>query len=388
MSVASKASRAAPGSCASLPSLLVTKTSPRSSPDLAMASPTPASLPYISAVSMCRYPALRAVLTAAAVSFGSTWKTPKPNCGMAWPLFSVMLGMEVTGRTLLSRYRGCRPAHLPRSGRATHQRGLVPSSAAWARGPPLDYDAVVTTPLAQDEPRILRSDTIGHAWLAVAGQIVAGGVPSRYDGLPVREISLVTLAVTRPDPDDEVIARHADPERLAWMHANFTDHSRVAALGGADSYATRLFDYEHSGRDQVMWVIDRLRADPASRSAAITTFQPRTDTAYIPCVSMLDFWLPGGAVELVVYAHSIDFGAKGYGNLVELASLQRHVADALGLPAGRLLMIVKSAHVYETELAYIKGVLAAVEPAWLTAKAWSRPPPGASRGGRRQQPPS
>jgi hypothetical protein len=31
-------------------------------------------------------------------------------------------------------------------------------------------------------------------------------------------------------------------------------------------------------------------------------------------------------VELVSYAHSIDFGAKGYGNLVEPARLQRHVA--------------------------------------------------------------
>ena len=68
--------------------------------------------------------------------------------------------------------------------------------------------------------------------------------------------------------------------------------------------------------------------------------------------------LPGGAVELVAYAHSIDFGAKGYGNLVELASLQRHVAGQLGLPAGRLLMIVKSAHVYETERGYLRGVLA------------------------------
>ena len=212
--------------------------------------------------------------------------------------------------------------------------------------------------LAADDPQTLRATTIGAAWLAVARLILAAGTPSRYDGLDIREISHLTLAVDRPDPDDEIIARFAEPERLAWMHANFTDHSRVAALGGADSYATRLFDYEHSGRDQVMWVIERLRADPASRSAAITTFQPRTDTAYIPCVSMLDFWLPGGGVELVVYAHSIDFGAKGYGNLVELASLQRHVADALGLPAGRLVMIVKSAHVYETELAYIRGVLA------------------------------
>lgn len=214
--------------------------------------------------------------------------------------------------------------------------------------------------LALNEPRILRSETIGEAWFAVAGRIVEDGVPSRYDDLPIREIALVTLAVARPDPDDELIAKYAEPERLAWMHANFADHSRVAALDNADSYATRLFDYEHSGRDQVRWVIDRLRTDPTSRSATITMLQPHTDTTYIPCISMLDFWLPAGTVELVVYAHSIDFGAKGYGNLVELASLQQHVAGALGLPVGRLLMVVKSAHVYETELGYIKGALTGV----------------------------
>jgi len=222
----------------------------------------------------------------------------------------------------------------------------------------------VTIRLASDGPQTLHTDTIGAAWLAVAGRILGQGAASRYDGLPVREISLVTLAVDRPDPADEIIARHAEPERLAWMHANFTDHAKVDALGGADSYATRLFDYEHSGRDQVAWVVDRLRQDPATRSAAITTFQPHSDTSYIPCVSLLDFWLPDGAVELIAYAHSIDFGAKGYGNLVELASLQHHVADQLGRPAGRLLMMVKSAHVYETERVYLRGVLsgAAGEP--------------------------
>jgi len=217
---------------------------------------------------------------------------------------------------------------------------------------------VVTVRLAGGGPQTLYAATIGAAWLAVAGRILADGVASQYDGLAIREISHVTLCVEHPDPDDKIIARFAEPERVAWMHANFTDRSRVAALGGADSYATRLFDYEHSGRDQVAWVIDRLRQDPATRSAAITTFQPRTDTTYIPCVSLLDFWLPGGAVELTSYAHSIDFGAKGYGNLVELAWLQRHVAGALGRPAGRLLMIVKSAHAYESESGYLRGVLA------------------------------
>jgi thymidylate synthase len=219
----------------------------------------------------------------------------------------------------------------------------------------------VTVRLAGDDPETLHAATIGAAWLAVARRILADGIASRYDELPVREISHVTLAVDLPDPDDEIIARYAEPDRLAWMHANFTDHAAVPALGGADSYATRLFDYEHSGRDQVAWVIDRLRRDPATRSATITTIAPHTDTSYIPCVSLLDFWLPGGEVELVAYAHSIDFGAKGYGNLVELAALQQHVACQLGRPVGRLLMIVKSAHVYETEHADMRDVLAATE---------------------------
>jgi len=127
----------------------------------------------------------------------------------------------------------------------------------------------------------------------------------------------------------------------------------VPELGHADSYAIRLFDYARSGRDQISWVIDRLRADPQTRSATVTTFQPLTDETYVPCVSMLDFWLRGGRLELVVYAHSLDFGKKAYGNLVELARLQEHVAAAIDAPPGRLIVHAKSAHVYEPELAQV-----------------------------------
>ncbi|CAN5172170.1 hypothetical protein BH11ACT5_BH11ACT5_00270 [soil metagenome] len=201
--------------------------------------------------------------------------------------------------------------------------------------------------------------TLGEAWLEIAERILAEGRESTYDGLPIREIAHATLVVEHPDPDDPLIAAHANPERLAWMRANFVDHALVTELGDARSYASRLFDYAGTGVDQVQWVIDRLRDDPTSRSATITTFEPTLDTTYIPCVSMLDFWIPSGAVELVVYAHSIDFGSKGYGNLVQLADLQQRVAASLGLPVGSLTFIVKSAHVYATEYEYMRGVLAA-----------------------------
>jgi hypothetical protein len=78
---------------------------------------------------------------------------------------------------------------------------------------------------------------------------------------------------------------------------------------------------------------------PAERGRALgnvpTTGRHKQDGWYVRCV-----------------------GAKGYGNLVELASLQHHVARQLGRPVGRLVMVVKSAHVYQTEEAYVRRILA------------------------------
>jgi thymidylate synthase len=207
----------------------------------------------------------------------------------------------------------------------------------------------------------VHSATIGAAWLGIAQRILSQGVPSRYDDLPILEVPRVTITVDEPRADDAVIAELADPERLAWMHANFTDHALVRELGDARSYASRLFDYGDAGRNQVDWLVERLSADPTSRSATITTFEPLLDSTYIPCVSLLDFWIREGALEQVVYAHSIDFGAKGYGNLVELAWLSEHIASRLGVRVGRLDFLVKSAHVYETEFEYMKSVLARVD---------------------------
>src|SRR5438874_11499372 len=170
--------------------------------------------------------------------------------------------------------------------------------------------------------------------MGIAAAILTGGVEGSWEGLPIIELFRATLDVHSPNVDDRIIARHGDPERLAWMHANFNDHSRVAELGDADSYATRLYDYAHAGRDQIRWVIDRIAANPWARDATITTFQPLTDASYVPCVSLLDFWLINDELQVAVYAHAIDFGTKGYANLVELAALQTRVASGPGARVG------------------------------------------------------
>jgi thymidylate synthase len=208
---------------------------------------------------------------------------------------------------------------------------------------------------------VVEADTLGEAWMRVSSGILEDGEPATWGPLATVELARLTVVVERPDPADPLIAELGDPEWLAWMAANFGDHADVAELGGARSYAARLYD--HGGRDQVAWVVDRLRADRAARDATITTFMPATDATYVPCVSMLDFWIPADALELLVYAHSLDFGKKAYGNLVELARLQHRVAGELGIPPGRLVLHVKSAHVYESERDLMARLIAEPRPA-------------------------
>jgi thymidylate synthase len=209
---------------------------------------------------------------------------------------------------------------------------------------------------------VVDAPTLGEGWLRTSSAILERGALERYDGQPTRELALLTLTVAQPASDDPLIAELGDAEWLAWMHENFFVEKDVPELGDAKSYAVRLFNYGGAGRDQISWVVERLRADPDCRSASVTTFQPLTDTVYIPCVSLLDFWLRDGAVELVVYAHSLDFGKKAYGNLVELTRLQEHVAGELGRAVGQLVVHAKSAHVYEPEWELMAELVSTARP--------------------------
>jgi thymidylate synthase len=228
------------------------------------------------------------------------------------------------------------------------ERDLVVPEATGGREMDPGIDAVAGPPAraGAPAPRTISAATLGEAWLATAELILREGRAARWGPDVTREIALLTIAVADPDPDDALIPRLGDPAWLAWMRANFREPGAVAELGGADSYARRLRDYAGTGRDQVAW----LAADPGARDATITTFQPTTDTTYIPCISVIDAWAPDGRVELVVYAHGLDLGKKAYGNFVELDALQREIAAGAGLPTGGLVVHVKTAHIYEPEL--------------------------------------
>ena len=100
------------------------------------------------------------------------------------------------------------------------------------------------------------------AGCGLPGWSSSNGVSASWGGLATREVARLTLAVEQPASTDPVIARLGDPGWLAWMHENFFVPGKVAELGGARSYAARLFDYAGSGRDQLDWVVGAARRRP------------------------------------------------------------------------------------------------------------------------------
>ena len=168
-------------------------------------------------------------------------------------------------------------------------------------------------------------------------------------GCAIKEVAHMTLSVDEPDPDDPLIADSATRPgrpgctRTSSRPRTFPSSGTPGATRRGSSTTRAAAATSSRGSSNGSATIrrrGRRRSRPSSRCSTRATSRASA------CSTS---GRRQGALELVVYAHSLDFGKKAYGNLVELARLQELVAGELGLPVGALTMLVKSAHVYEPE---------------------------------------
>ena len=192
--------------------------------------------------------------------------------------------------------------------------------------------------------------SLGAVWVRVLAEIENNGAAAIYtdnagEQADVKELFDVTAEVQNADLPDAIIERHKVREEYDWMVRNFTVQDEVPELHHENSYASRLYSYMGK-KNQVDWLVDRLRSNPTTRSAAITMFEPLTDEGYIPCVSLLDFQENAGQLNMTAYCRALDFGCKAYVNLVMLRLIQNDIAEKVGMKCGKLTLLVKSAHFY------------------------------------------
>lgn len=201
----------------------------------------------------------------------------------------------------------------------------------------------------------IHAESIGEAWLESCKAIFEQGKQMNDGDQELRELLNFSLTVEKPSAKDFILAKYADREMINWMLSNFMEKKRVPELKNALSYGTRLFDYR--GKNQIEWVIRKLRDKPESKSATIPLIIPDEDEQYIPCVSLLDFKIRDKKLMLVAVCRSLDFGKKAYANMVALNKIQEHVANQVSCSAGPLFLYVVSAHVYLDDYPTVKNIL-------------------------------
>lgn len=192
--------------------------------------------------------------------------------------------------------------------------------------------------------------SLGALWIKVLQELEASGVTTAYtdnagEFADVKELLNLTAEVQNAALPDAIIEKHKVQEEYDWMVRNFTVQGEVPELHHENSYASRLYSYM-GRKNQVEWLVNRLRKNPSTRSASISMFEPLTDEGYIPCVSLLDFQETDGQLNMTAYCRALDFGCKAYVNLVMLHLIQQDIAEEVGVPCGKLMLLVKSAHFY------------------------------------------
>lgn len=199
-------------------------------------------------------------------------------------------------------------------------------------------------------------NTAGNAWIVLADDILSNGFERKRGDETFTELKGVSFSIAGEFLYDQIISEYGDKTKIEWMRNNFEVLSPVKELQDANSYASRLFDY-CGQKDQIAWVVEKIRTDRYSRSATITTFEPLTDVHYIPCISMLDFDIEEDTLNLYVYSRGLDFGNKAYGNMICIIDILNLVAKKTNLCVGKINFICKSIHIYDTEYEEMNAII-------------------------------
>lgn len=200
-------------------------------------------------------------------------------------------------------------------------------------------------------------DTIGEAWITFLKEINENGKVKEYSkNKIIKEESGLSISIKKAKLPDKIIDQYMVKEEYEWMENNFNNQGIVKELRNARSYASRLYNYLDK-KNQIDWVINKLKDDVDTCSATITTFEPLTDEAYVPCISMLDFYVENSVLNLYVYARSLDWGGKAYANLAMLTKIMKDVSKEINIPVGGINLTVKLSRIYEKDNIKVEKIL-------------------------------
>ena len=184
---------------------------------------------------------------------------------------------------------------------------------------------------------LVKAKNIREAWEALSDALTKYGVPRRdYRG---ERLYLPTLVLVVEKPLDYTGLN------LGALEHYWRDHFERRDPGDSYTYGNRIFDW--FGVDQVEEALEKVREGKPTR-AHIVLYDPRVDfrSEEAPCITEIHLSTKRGKVDLRASIRTWDVSRALPFNLYALSRILERAADALSLPAGRLVVIADEPHTY------------------------------------------
>lgn len=198
---------------------------------------------------------------------------------------------------------------------------------------------------------------MGLAYPKIISDVVEHGDLSSPRGMAIREQRGFHLVLT--DPTRPLVERPNFGKAIMWADiASVVSGTFINTVYDIASSAETRSLHKASGAygprtyGQVTNVIAELRRDPDSRRAVVyvgreTDLWNSQDTGEMPCTSLWQFFVRDGALEMITYMRSWDLVWGLSYDLPVFTTMQRFIAQQLGLQLGNYQHFAGSAHVYE-----------------------------------------
>lgn len=201
--------------------------------------------------------------------------------------------------------------------------------------------------------KLIAANTVGACWLECIKKVITEGSSYHDEDAELLEIEGLSVQITSPAPQDEIIARYGDPYIIEHTLEKFEPDAYMP--NRPFTYGALI--YHKNGINQFDWLIQRLKNKPESKSATISLLTAGNSDPNLPCLTTIDAKIRNGALDLQFFYRSQNVLGRQYANFLALAVLQQRIAAKLAVNVGFMAGYIASAHIYAYDIPYAESII-------------------------------
>jgi thymidylate synthase len=186
-------------------------------------------------------------------------------------------------------------------------------------------------------------ETIGECWINSIKTVMLNGSEYFDEDVKIKELLGISIEITNPNTEDEIIAKFGDKYVIDKMLKKFSKD--IVMNDRPFTYGECI--YNKNGIDQFEWLVHRLKSKKETKSATIGLLTEGKNEANLPCLTTIDVKIRDGKLVLQFFFRSQNIFGRQYANLLALAKLQSDLAEACSVKVGSMKGYIASAHIYE-----------------------------------------